>query len=210
VPKLLIVDDEPALVEMLQTFLQLNDFETVKAFNGRDGLVLADVERPDLIILDLMLPDIEGYEVCQRIRSYPTGATLPVLILSARADPTSKERAMAAGANAYLVKPVRFAELLSALKRLLAARSVAAKPPQPAPEAPSGADKPPHPVLGGQSGAVKPPQPAPDGPSGADKQPQPVLGGQSGEVKPSQPAFDSQSGAVKLPQPAPEDKKQTG
>ena len=141
-PKLLIVDDEPALVEMLHTFLRLNDFETVAAFNGRDGLVLVDVERPDLLILDLMLPDIEGYEVCQRIRKYPDGAKLPVLILSARADPLSKERAMAAGANAYLVKPVRFADLLTVLKRLLAAQPDMAKPPQPTPEAPDGRTKP--------------------------------------------------------------------
>src|SRR5258707_8260466 len=104
--KLLIVDDEPFTVDMLETFLQLNGFETVGAFNGEDGLVLIQVERPEIVILDLMLPDIEGYEVCQRLRSQPQSASLPVLVLSARAESASKEKAMAAGADAYMVKPV--------------------------------------------------------------------------------------------------------
>ncbi len=159
--KLLIVDDEPALVEMLNVFLRLNDFETVSALNGKDGLVLADVEHPDLLILDLMLPDIEGYEVCRRIRTYPDGAKMPVVILSARADALSKERAMAAGANAYLVKPVRFADLLAALKRLLAGQSEMAKPPEPAPQAPDGRTKPLPPLPETPCGEVKLPPPAP-------------------------------------------------
>jgi DNA-binding response OmpR family regulator len=117
--KLLIVDDEPFTVDMLETFLQINGFETVGAFNGEDGLVLVKVEQPELVILDLMLPDIEGYEVCQRIRNYPASADLPVLILSARAEAASKERAMNAGADGYLVKPVQFPQLLSELNRLL-------------------------------------------------------------------------------------------
>jgi DNA-binding response OmpR family regulator len=119
VTKLLIVDDEPFTVDMLQTFLEINGFQAVGAFNGEDGLVLIKVEEPEIVILDLMLPDIEGYEVCQRIRGYPATAKLPVLILSARADAASKERAMAAGADGYLVKPVKFPELLTELNRLV-------------------------------------------------------------------------------------------
>ncbi len=118
--KLLIVDDEPFTVDMLQTFLQINGFETVGALCGEDGLVLVKVEQPQLVILDLMLPDIEGYEVCERIRAYPQTANLPVLVISARAEPASKERALAAGADGYMVKPVQFPQLLSELNRLLA------------------------------------------------------------------------------------------
>lgn len=117
--KLLIVDDEPFTVDMLVTFLEINGFQAVGAFNGEDGLVLIKVEEPEIVILDLMLPDIEGYEVCQRIRGYPSTAKLPILILSARADAASKERAMAAGADGYLVKPVKFPELLLELNRLV-------------------------------------------------------------------------------------------
>jgi DNA-binding response OmpR family regulator len=127
VTKLLIVDDEPYTVEMLETFLKLHGFETFGALCGEDSLVLVRVEHPEIVILDLMLPDMEGYEVCRRIRSYPESATLPVLILSARADAESKERAMAAGANAYLVKPARFPVLLETLRRLLASPVEAAK-----------------------------------------------------------------------------------
>jgi DNA-binding response OmpR family regulator len=145
VTKLLIVDDEPFTVDMLQTFLEINGFQAVGAFNGEDGLVLIKVEEPEIVILDLMLPDIEGYEVCQRIRGYPDTKNLPVLILSARADPASKERALAAGADGYLVKPVKFPELLTELNRLVEkikeAKEAATPPVQPlpmsAPPAPS-------------------------------------------------------------------------
>ncbi len=119
-PKLLIVDDEPFTVEMLESFLQINGYETVGAFNGEDGLVLVSVEQPEAVILDLMLPDLEGFEVCQRIRRQPESANLPVLIMSARTDVDARERAAAAGANGYLVKPVNFPHLLAELKRLLA------------------------------------------------------------------------------------------
>src|SRR5258708_5392243 len=120
--KLLIVDDEPFTVDMLQTFLEINGYETVGAFSGEDGLVMVKTERPHLLILDLMLPDIEGYEVCQRIRAYPPTASLPVLVVSAKAEATSKERAFAAGADGYLVKPIQFPQLLTELNRLLAKR----------------------------------------------------------------------------------------
>ena len=111
----------------------MNGFEGVGALNGEDGLVLVKVEQPALVILDLMLPDIEGYEVCQRIRSDPETATLPVLILSARVDSASKEKAFAAGADAYLVKPVQFPQLLSELNRLMAKRQTSSTPSTPSP-----------------------------------------------------------------------------
>src|SRR5260221_9000684 len=120
--KLLIFIDEPFTVDMVQTFLEINGFETVGSFNGEDGLVLVKSEQPELLILDLMLPDIEGYEVCERIRAYPPTASLPVLVVSAKAEPLSKERAFAAGADGYLVKPIQFPQLLTELNRLLAKR----------------------------------------------------------------------------------------
>lgn len=136
--KLLIVDDEPFTVDMLETFLQINGFETVGALNGEDGLVMVKVEQPELVILDLMLPDIEGYEVCKRIRAYPQSASLPVLVLSARAETSSKERAMEAGADAYLVKPVQFPQLLTELNRLLEQKR-SAPPAEPAAQTSSSA-----------------------------------------------------------------------
>lgn len=123
--KLLIVDDEPFTVEMLETFLQINGYQTIGAFSGEDGLVLLRVEKPEIMILDLMLPDIEGYEVCRRLRSQPDSAGIPVLILSARSESSSRARAMDAGADAYLTKPIKFPELLDELERLRTVRRVA-------------------------------------------------------------------------------------
>jgi len=120
--KLLIVDDEPLTVDMLQTFLQINGYECIGAYNGEDGLVLCQVEQPEIMILDLMLPDIEGFEVCRRLRTspdYKAFASLPILVLSARAEDGARRRAMDAGANAYMVKPPRFGDLLNELSRLL-------------------------------------------------------------------------------------------
>ncbi len=117
--KILVVDDEPFMIDVLQKFLTISGFETVGALNGEDALVLVKVEQPDAVILDLMLPDIEGYEVCSRIRSFPATAHLPVIILSARTEESSVQRAMAAGATAYLTKPVKFPVLMAEIKRVL-------------------------------------------------------------------------------------------
>ena len=119
-PKVLIIDDEPFTVEMLQTFLQIHGYEAVGALNGADGIILSQVESPDALLLDLMLPDLDGFEVCHRLRAFPPTARLPVLILSARTAQVDIDHALTAGANGYLTKPVRFPELLSELKRLLA------------------------------------------------------------------------------------------
>ncbi|MCC7445916.1 MAG: response regulator [Anaerolineae bacterium] len=117
--KILVVDDEPFMIDVLQKFLSINNFETVGALNGEEALVLVKVEQPDAVILDLMLPDIEGYDVCARIRSYPETAQLPVIILSARTEEASVQRAMAAGATAYLTKPVKFPVLIAEIRRAL-------------------------------------------------------------------------------------------
>jgi CheY-like chemotaxis protein len=135
--KLLIVDDEPFTVDMLQTFLTINGYDTVGAFSGEDGLLMVKVEHPEVVILDLMLPDIEGYEVCQRIRQYPPTASLPVLVLSARAEPESKSKAMAHGADAYMVKPVQFPMLLSELTRIMEEKKSAPAPTMDAPATPA-------------------------------------------------------------------------
>ena len=118
--RLLIVDDEPATVEMLTTFLQLKGFTCIGAHNGTDGLMMVNLDRPDLVILDLMMPDLEGFEVCQRIRADAAIAHTPVLILSARIDSDAKELAEDAGANLYMTKPPDFAKLVSEIHRLLA------------------------------------------------------------------------------------------
>lgn len=118
--KILIIDDEPATVEMLSVFLNLNGYEGVGAYNGSDGLVLLEAERPDMLIVDLMMPDIEGFDVCLQVRQKPTFAHTLILIISARTDQDSIRRAYACGANGYLTKPIKnLGDLLGEIQRLM-------------------------------------------------------------------------------------------
>ena len=114
-----IIDDEPHMVEMLSTFLKIKGYQTRGVNSGQEGLVLVQTEQPDALLLDLMLPDIEGFEVLKKLRAMPAYADLPVLIVSARTDAASQTRAKQAGANAYLTKPINFPQLMAELDRLL-------------------------------------------------------------------------------------------
>lgn len=117
--KLLIIDDEVATVTMLSTFLEITGHESVGAYNGDDGLVLAKLEKPELVILDLMMPDMDGFEVTQRIRNHPDLKTLPIIIISARTDQAAIDKALSLGANVYLTKPLNLPKLTSEIDRLL-------------------------------------------------------------------------------------------
>jgi CheY-like chemotaxis protein len=184
--KLLIVDDEPLTVDMLQTFLQINGYETIGALNGEDGLVMVQVEQPEMMILDLMLPDIEGFEVCRRIRTLPDYARyagIPVLVLSARIEESSRKRAMEVGANAYLTKPVKFPDLLAELRRLAideqAAAAVTLVPASSQPVVITPPE-PPAPIIKSEN----PPVPAPSQPVAATppELPAPIIKGENPSV----------------------------
>lgn len=131
---IVVVDDEPYIVDMLTTFLQIKGFEVYGAYSGEDGLTLVQVEKPDALLLDLMLPDIDGFEVMKRLRAMPDFTRLPILIVSARADTVTKTRAEESGANDYLTKPVQMPVLMESLTRALnavraAEPSASSKPP---------------------------------------------------------------------------------
>ena len=117
--KVLIVEDEPDFIHMLEIILKRKGFEVVHAERGQDGLVLAEVEAPDVIILDMMLPDLDGVQFCRQLRATSAIAHIPILVLSARMDPSEQKKALAAGANVYLIKPAGSAELVEHLQRLL-------------------------------------------------------------------------------------------
>jgi len=116
--KLLVVDDEPATVDMLTMFLEISGHTVAGALSGSDGLLLLEVEKPDLMIVDLMMPDMEGFEVCKRVRASEQYADTPILILSARTDTESIEKALDSGANAYMTKPPDLSALLLEVERL--------------------------------------------------------------------------------------------
>lgn len=120
--KIVIVDDEPHIVDMMSTFLTIKGYDVRGAYTGEGGLSLIHAERPDLVLLDLMLPDIDGFTVCARLRAAEDFAVLPIVIVSARTDSASRARAEQAGADAYFTKPVAMPDLVRALDKLLAGR----------------------------------------------------------------------------------------
>jgi DNA-binding response OmpR family regulator len=101
--KILAIDDDTALTDLLSTLLMTHGFEVVTANFGQSGIALAQSANPDLIILDLMMPDQDGWSVCQEIRAF---SQAPIIVLSALNDPGMVVSALDAGADDYLVKPV--------------------------------------------------------------------------------------------------------
>lgn len=102
----LVVDDEPQARTMLRLILARAGFEVLEARDGYEAL--SEVERavPDVMILDIMMPGIDGFEVCERLRNDTATANLPIIMLSAKADPESISKGLRVGANEYLTKPV--------------------------------------------------------------------------------------------------------
>ena len=124
--KLLYVEDNDDNVYMLKMRLELLDeFEVLVAENGTKGCAMAAAEQPDLILMDLELPDIDGWEATRRLKSNPQTRDIPVIALSAHALAGSREKALAAGCDDFDTKPVEFERLLAIIRRLLQARGCA-------------------------------------------------------------------------------------
>lgn len=117
--KILIVDDEPDIVLMVGTRLKANGYEIVSANDGQAGYETAQKEKPDLIILDLMLPKMDGYKVCGLLKRDYRFAKIPILMFTAKAQQEDMQLAKEMGADAYLVKPFKPEELLAKVKELL-------------------------------------------------------------------------------------------
>ncbi len=116
-PRVLVVDDEPSLVDAVSTALRYEGFEVTEARTGRAGLTAAQDGNADLIVLDVMLPDLDGFQVATRLRE--DGVTTPVLFLTARDALDDKAAGFAAGADDYLTKPFSLAELVMRVKAIL-------------------------------------------------------------------------------------------
>ncbi len=113
--KALIIDDDSAMVELLSLVLQSHGVNVVSATNGEDGANLAKSENPDIIILDLIMPGKDGWEVCKQIRKF---SQAPVAVLSAINDPGIISSTLDAGADDYLVKPVPSSVLIAHINKL--------------------------------------------------------------------------------------------
>jgi len=117
--KIVIVDDEKDIVDVLEFNLRAAGYDVVTAMTGRQGLSLALGTRPDLVILDLMLPDISGTEVCKLLRDSPDGKGIPVMMLSARGEEIDRVVGFELGADDYITKPFSVRELLLRVKAVL-------------------------------------------------------------------------------------------
>ncbi len=118
-PRILIIEDDPRLTQMIGLQLKQAGYRVLSAENGFKGLQVARAESPDLILLDLMLPGIDGFEVLEQLRGDPENRDLPVVVISAKSGQADVETANRIGADGYLVKPFRTAELLAVLRPLL-------------------------------------------------------------------------------------------
>lgn len=114
--RVLIIDDERAIRRFLRTVLQAHDYQVLEAARGEEGLAAVAQQRPDLVILDLGLPDIDGIEVTRRLREW---SEIPIIILSVREQEADKIAALDAGADDYLTKPFGAGELLARLRAAL-------------------------------------------------------------------------------------------
>ena len=122
-PRVLVVDDEQQILRALRVILRDAGFEALPASTGEEALDVAAVEHPDAAIIDLVLPDIDGVELCRRLREW---SELPVIVLSAVGDEEAKVRALAAGADDYVTKPFGPRELIARLNANL--RRIAPQP----------------------------------------------------------------------------------
>lgn len=118
-PKILIVDDEPDVVALLETTLKAEHFTVVKAYDGLDALDLVNSEKPDLILLDIMMPMMSGYEVCEQIKSNPSSQHIPVMCISSAHSPDARAQSLRAGAVTLVTKPFFPAELVAQIRRYL-------------------------------------------------------------------------------------------
>lgn len=117
--KILVIEDDANIRESLVELLEMKSFELISADNGTDGLKLAQEKIPDLILCDVMMPGLNGYEVVEAIRKDSRLAKLPFIFLSAKAMDTDIQHAKNLGANSYLTKPFRAQELFSIVDDLL-------------------------------------------------------------------------------------------
>jgi two-component system, OmpR family, response regulator len=114
--KILVVDDEKRIVEIVKAYLEKDGFQVASAFEGRTALQIARKEKPDLIVLDLMLPEVNGWDVCRTLRKE---SDVPVIMLTARDDVTDKIVGLELGADDYVTKPFDPKELVARVKAVL-------------------------------------------------------------------------------------------
>ncbi len=118
-PKILIVDDEPDVVMLIERTLKAEGFDVVRAYDGIAALDVVGTEKPDLILLDIMMPMMSGYEVCEQHKANPETQQIPVVCLSSAHTPAARAQSLHVGAVTLITKPFLPAELIAQIRRHL-------------------------------------------------------------------------------------------
>ena len=118
-PHVLLIEDEPAQREVLAYNLEAEGFRTSRAADGEEGLLMVAEETPDVIVLDWMMPNLSGIEVCRRLKTNPDTRAIPIIMLSARSEEVDKVRGLETGADDYVVKPYSISELMARVRTQL-------------------------------------------------------------------------------------------
>ncbi|MFH0924228.1 MAG: response regulator [bacterium] len=117
--KVLLVDDEPDFIETVDFFLKGSGFEVIIASNGKEALEKVQKERPDIILMDNMMPEMDGLEACRLIKADSSLKSIPIIMLTAKGQKQDVKDALEAGANNYIVKPFNLPELVERIKKHL-------------------------------------------------------------------------------------------
>jgi CheY-like chemotaxis protein len=118
--RVLICDDDPVILRLLQVNLEIEGYDVISAHHGEEAVQLALSERPDLVVLDIMMPRMDGYEACQQIKSHDVTRDIPIVFLSAKAQQADIDMGTSFGVTQYLTKPFDPTELLQVVGRLTA------------------------------------------------------------------------------------------
>jgi DNA-binding response OmpR family regulator len=117
--KILIVDDEPSIIVPVQFLMEQNGYYVMVAFSGEEAMEIIAEKKVDLILLDIMLPVIDGFEVCQRVRENPQWNKIKIILLTALGSDANVEKGLALGADAYITKPFSNVDIVEKVKELL-------------------------------------------------------------------------------------------
>ncbi len=119
--KILVVDDEPFVLRSLMFVLGKHGYETIAAKDGREALKMIEKEKPDLVFLDVMMPYLNGYEVCRKIRQDPQNDDLYIIMLTAKGQDRDRKKGLNVGANEFMVKPFSPSRVIQRVKEILKA-----------------------------------------------------------------------------------------
>ena len=117
--RILVADDDPVILRLIQVNLELEGYQVLTANNGEEAVATATSETPDLVILDIMMPRLDGYQTCERLKSEDATKDIPVVFLSAKAQQADIEKGKSYGVEEYLTKPFDPTELLEVVERLV-------------------------------------------------------------------------------------------